>query len=276
MEIDKETQKKKKRPNKKRKRAWSQHAKIGTITEIGIDMSDKDEDHLKKHFAEKSHDITFYDVPAYWSDEKILGLLNANVGVVEHIRCKRCYKYKTVRVMLRFSNAYEKIYKEGGVNVLLTRNNDRTYFIRMFDSRLSYSKVKDKFRWQAIKRLENGVQNDDILVIKDMVKTFHVFFGKIIRVKGMRFIILYFNTESDLMTAINKSIQRFDMGSGLLIKKEDDYISESGELREVNRRFAYFTYKNNASRSNGFRMEWKQQGSSSTHSTLSRRHNKWW
>ncbi|PKK72196.1 hypothetical protein RhiirC2_777483 [Rhizophagus irregularis] len=272
MEIDNETQKKKKRPNKKRKRARSQHAKIGMITETEIDMSDKDKDHLEKHFAEKSRDITFYDVPAYWSDDEILGLLNANVGVVEYMRCKRCYKYKTVRVTLRFSNAYEKIYKEGGVNVSLTRDNERTYFIRMFDSHLSYGKIKDKFRWQAIKRLKSDVQKDDILVIKDMVKTFHAFFGKIIRVKGMRFIILYFNTESDLMTAINKSIHISDIGSGLLIKKENDYINENGELQEGNRRS---NYKNNASRSNGFRMEWEQQGGSYTHSALSKRHNKW-
>ncbi|PKB93988.1 hypothetical protein RhiirA5_386938 [Rhizophagus irregularis] len=149
---------------------------------------------------------------------------------------------------LRFSKAYEKIYKEGGVNVSLTRNNDRTYFIRMFDSHLPYGKFKEKFRWQAIKRLETEVQNDDILVIKDMVKTFHAFFGKIIR-------------ESDI-------------GSGLVLKKENDYINGSGELQELefDRRSVY---KNYASRSNGFRMEWEQQGVSHIHSAPTRRHNKW-
>ncbi|GBC25571.2 uncharacterized protein OCT59_019995 [Rhizophagus irregularis] len=157
MEIDKKTQKKKKRPtNKKRKRAQA-IAKTGMITDLVIDKGDKDKDYLEKHFADKSHDITFYDIPAYWSDEEILGLLNANVGVVEFINFKRCHKYKTVRTMLRFSKAYEKIYTEGGVNVSLTRNNDRTYFIRMFDSHLPYSKFKEKFRWQVLKRLEDDV-----------------------------------------------------------------------------------------------------------------------
>ncbi|PKY33141.1 hypothetical protein RhiirB3_451828 [Rhizophagus irregularis] len=248
MEIDNKTQKKKKRPNKKRNRARST-AKTGMITDIEIDKRDINIDYLEKHFAEKSHDITFYDVPAYWSDEEILGLLNANVGCVQYISFKRCYKYKTVRTTIRFSRAYEKIYKEGGVNVSLTRNNNRTYFIRMFDSHLPYSKVKEKFRWQAIKSLETDVQNDDILVIKN-------------------------TTELDLMTALNKSIQESEIGSGLLLKKENDYINENGELQEIefDRRSVYQNYD---TRSNSFRMEWDQQDDFYAHSAPSRRHNKW-
>ncbi|PKY30011.1 hypothetical protein RhiirB3_446895 [Rhizophagus irregularis] len=272
MEIDKKTQKKKKRPtNKKRKRARA-IAKTGTITDLVIDKGDKDNDYLEKHFADKSRDITFYDIPAYWSDEEILGLLNANVGVVEFINFKRCHKYKTVRTTLRFSKAYEKIYTEGGVNVSLTRNNDRTYFIRMFDSHLPYSKFKEKFRWQALKRLDDDVQDDDISVIKGMVKAFHAFFRKIIRVKGKRFIILYFNKQSDLMSAINKSIETSDIGRGLWIKKENDYIDENGELQEGNRRYFYKSY---APRQYGFPREWEQQDFSNRHSAPSRRHNQW-
>uniref|UniRef100_U9UF03 Uncharacterized protein n=1 Tax=Rhizophagus irregularis (strain DAOM 181602 / DAOM 197198 / MUCL 43194) TaxID=747089 RepID=U9UF03_RHIID len=106
------------------------------------------------------------------------------------------------------------------------------------------AKFKEKFRWQAIKRLEDDVQNDDILVIKDMV--------------------------TDLMSAINKSIEKFNTESGLWIKKENDYINEKGELQEVDRRY---TYKKNVSRSNGFRGEWDQQGFSHVYPARSRRHN---
>ncbi|EXX54587.1 uncharacterized protein OCT59_020922 [Rhizophagus irregularis] len=105
----------------------------------------------------------------------------------------------------------------------------------MADSHLPYSKFKEKFHWQALKRLEVDIQDDDILVIKEMVKAFHAFFGKIIRVKGKRFIILYFNKQSDLMSAINKSIKIYDIGRGLWIKKENDYIDDNGELQEGNR-----------------------------------------
>ncbi|GBC20766.2 kinase-like domain-containing protein [Rhizophagus irregularis DAOM 181602=DAOM 197198] len=220
---------------KNRKRARAQQVKNGTIyvTELGA-IGDDDKDRLEKHFTDRSRDITFYDIPAYWSDDEIFQQLRDNVGFVEYMRTKKCYKYKTVRVTLRFSNEYEKIYKEGGVNVPLTRNG-RQYFIRMFDSRLSYRNVKEKFRWQAVKRLDSDVQKDDVLVIKEYIKTYKAFFGKIIRVKGTRFIILYFIKEMDLMNAINESIKNNDLGQSLWIKKECDYIDENGELQELNR-----------------------------------------
>ncbi|PKK68359.1 hypothetical protein RhiirC2_782364 [Rhizophagus irregularis] len=114
MEIDNDKKTKKKRPNKKRKRAQVQKVKNGTInvTELGT-IGDDDKDRLEKHFADRSRDITFYDIPAYWSDDEIFDQLRDNVGFIEYMRTKKCHKYKTVRVMLRFSNEYEKIYKEG-------------------------------------------------------------------------------------------------------------------------------------------------------------------
>ncbi|PKY51127.1 hypothetical protein RhiirA4_467977 [Rhizophagus irregularis] len=145
----------------------------------------------------------FYDIPAYWSDAEIFELLNANVGFVEYMRTKRCYKYKTVR-------------------------------------------IKDKFHWQASKRLENDVQHDDILVIKDFVKTYHAFFGKIIRLH--------------------------DIGYGLWMKKQNDFIDDKGELQEFTGRS---NYQNKASRSNGFQMEWEQQSGTSTHFAPSRMHKQW-
>ncbi|PKY54134.1 hypothetical protein RhiirA4_472776 [Rhizophagus irregularis] len=121
--MNKVQEKKKKRPNKKRKWARAQHNKNGMIieTQLGV-IGNEDKDRLEKHFAKRD-----------------------NVGFVEYMKSKRCYKYKTVRVTLRFSNAYEKIYNEGGVNMSLTRRN-QNYFLRMFDSRLSYGEIKDKFR----------------------------------------------------------------------------------------------------------------------------------
>ncbi|PKY28709.1 hypothetical protein RhiirB3_481815 [Rhizophagus irregularis] len=234
-------------------------------------IGDVDKDRLEKHFADRSRDIMFYDIPAYWSDTEIFELLNTNVGFVEYMRTKRCYKYKTVRVTLRFSNAYEKIYKEGGVNVSLTRKN-RTSFLRMFDSHLSYGQIKDKFRWQATKRLESDAQQDDILVIKDFVKTYYGFFGKIIRVKGIRYIILYFNKELDLMNAINESVKLNDIRHGLWIKKQSDFIDDKGELQEF---IGGPNYQNKASRSNNVQMEWEQQSGTSTHFASSRIHKQW-
>ncbi|CAB4479670.1 unnamed protein product [Rhizophagus irregularis] len=63
-----------------------------------------------------------------------------------------------------------------------------------------------------------------------------------------------------------------DIGQGLWIKKDGDYINENGDLQELNRRS---DYKRVTSRSNSFRMEWEQQSGSSTRSAPPRRHNQW-
>ncbi|PKK57303.1 hypothetical protein RhiirC2_826223 [Rhizophagus irregularis] len=142
----------------------------------------------------------------------------------------------------------------------------------MFDSRLSYRVIKEKFRWQAVQRLDVDAQNDDVQVIKDFIRKYDAFFGKIIRVNRTRFIILYFIKEEKLMNAINESIKNNDLGKGLWIKKESDYIDENGDLQESNRRSDYIR---DASRANSFRMEWEQQSGPSTRFAPSRRHNQW-
>ncbi|CAG8744902.1 19034_t:CDS:2 [Rhizophagus irregularis] len=63
-----------------------------------------------------------------------------------------------------------------------------------------------------------------------------------------------------------------DIGRGLWIKKENDYIDDNGELQEGNRRYFYKSY---APRQYGFRREWEQQDFSYRHSAPSRRHNQW-
>ncbi|PKY56172.1 hypothetical protein RhiirA4_476262 [Rhizophagus irregularis] len=56
----------------------------------------------------------------------------------------------------------------------------------MFDSRLTYREIKDRFRWQACKKVEESASDDDSLVIKDCLKRYNAFFGKIVRINGMR------------------------------------------------------------------------------------------
>ncbi|PKC53490.1 hypothetical protein RhiirA1_171065 [Rhizophagus irregularis] len=184
------------------------------------------------------------------------------------MRTKRCYKYKTVRVTLRLSNAYEKIYKEGGVNVSITRKN-RTFFLRMFDSKMSYAQIKDKFRWQACKELGGDIQQDDVSVIKEYVKIYRGFFGKVIRVSGLRFLILYFRNESDLRVAISSSIEIHDIGCGLWIKKPDDYIDDSGKLQE---RVTRNDFQNKASISSDSS---RRQQQSSKHVNFLKSHQQW-
>jgi hypothetical protein len=127
--------------------------------------------------AKQSRDITFYDIPWYWTDDLIFELINGKVGRIEYMRVKRCNKYKMVRMTLRFSNAYEQIFLHGGVNVAITKG-DRQYFLRMFDSNLTYMQIKEKFRWQAFKRIDDSDKRLDGNIIKDLVKIHSGFFWK--------------------------------------------------------------------------------------------------
>lgn len=68
-------------------------------------------------------------------------------------------------------------------------------------------------------------------------------------------IILYFNKEVDLMSAITKSMRNNEIGKELQLKKQDDYIDEYGNLKDKIRR----THdKNFTSRTSGCSMEWRQ------------------
>ncbi|PKY27406.1 hypothetical protein RhiirB3_443110 [Rhizophagus irregularis] len=258
-------------PNKKRKRARAQHTQNGMISKIKIGpIDDSRKDYLEEYYAEKSRDITFYDIPAYWSDEEIFNLINTTVGLIECMRTKRCHKYKTVKATLRLTKKYEEIYKKGGVNVILNRKN-RTYYVRMFDSRWSYAEIKNTFRWQVCKRLEEDNQQDDCVVIRYFAKTYGATFGKIIRVSGTRHIILYFSTEDKLMKAVTDSIKIYKVGLELLIKKENDFIDDTGELKEFNKTAKW--RNTTTSRSHGLRMEREQyEGTPECFASSSRRH----
>ncbi|PKY54372.1 hypothetical protein RhiirA4_473160 [Rhizophagus irregularis] len=141
------------------------------------------------------------------------------------------------------------------------------------ESSSCYREVKDKFCWQAIKRLETDVQSSDVQVLKDFVKDYNAFFGKIVRVKGMRFIILYFNKESQLMSAINESTKKYEIGHGLWIKKQDDFIDDNGDLQEINS--GRLNNRNKTSRSSGSRIDWEQQSGMHTRAGPSRTLKQW-
>ncbi|CAB4433772.1 unnamed protein product [Rhizophagus irregularis] len=60
------------------------------------------------------------------------------------------------------------------------------------------------------------------------------------------------------MNAINESIKLHDIGHGLWIKKQNDFIDDKGELQEFIRRT---DYQSMASSSNGVSMEWQKSRS---------------
>ncbi|PKB93155.1 hypothetical protein RhiirA5_442160 [Rhizophagus irregularis] len=87
----------------------------------------------------------------------------------------------------------------------------------------------------------------------EYIRTKRCYKYKTFRVKGIRFIILYFNKELDLMDAINESIKLHNIVHGLWIKKQTDFIDNKGELQE---HIGRLNCQNKASKSN-VQMEWE-------------------
>ncbi|PKY35618.1 hypothetical protein RhiirB3_503735 [Rhizophagus irregularis] len=56
------------RRKSKNKQSSTQEIKKGKITEIPVQQT-SDDNYLEKYFAAQSHDLKFYDFPAYWKDE---------------------------------------------------------------------------------------------------------------------------------------------------------------------------------------------------------------
>lgn len=72
----------------------------------------------------------------------------------------------------------------------------------MFDSRLTPREIKEKFSWQACKKLANDVEGNGGTIIKDNIEKYGDCFGKIIRINKVEYILIYFNSKNDTMKTI--------------------------------------------------------------------------
>jgi hypothetical protein len=58
-------------------------------------------------------------------------------------------------------------------------------------------------------------------------------FGKIIRVNKIKYFLMYFNNEADMMLAVYKSGMEEELGKGLQIKSQDEIIGDNGEFKAI-------------------------------------------
>ncbi|PKC12349.1 hypothetical protein RhiirA5_410921 [Rhizophagus irregularis] len=219
------------RRKSKKKKSSTQEIKKGKITEIPVKTT-SDDKYLDDHFAAQSRDLKFYDFPAYWKDEMIYEMMK-KVGYIERLEVKWNYKYKTIRARIRLTKEMEEKFQQGGSNIVLTKN-DRMYFFRMFDAKLDSSVIKRRYGWQAYRKLDKEeIEKKDDEIIKDYNKTFGGHFAKLIRINKIKYILIYFNNENDLMKAIYKSTMEEDLGKGLKIKLQDELIGEEGTYKRT-------------------------------------------
>jgi hypothetical protein len=54
----------------------------------------------------------------------------------------------------------------------------------------------------------------------------------IIKINKIKYILMYFNNENDLLKAIYKSTMEEDLGKGLKMKSQDELIGEEGTYKK--------------------------------------------
>jgi hypothetical protein len=69
-------------------------------------------------------------------------------------------------------------------------------------------------------------------IIKDYNKNLGGHFAKIIKINTIKYILIYFNNESDLLKAIYRSTMEEDLGKGLQIKSQDELIGKEGTYKK--------------------------------------------
>ncbi|UZO06237.1 uncharacterized protein OCT59_026567 [Rhizophagus irregularis] len=173
------------------------------ITEIPVQTT-SDDDYRKKHFSERSRDLKFYDFPAYWKDNEIYDSLK-QIGCIERLECKWNYKYRTVRARIRLTTEMEEIFIKGGPNIAI-KKKEQTYFLG----------------WRPE---HEGLKEENL--------KYGRLFSKIIKINKIKYILIYFNNEKDLMKAIyNSTMEEINMENGLKIKSQDELIAENGTYKK--------------------------------------------
>lgn len=71
----------------------------------------------------------------------------------ERLEVKYNYKYRTVRARIRLTKKMEEIFINGGSNLAISKN-ERRYFFKMFDAKLDSKKIKERYNWQAYRKLD--------------------------------------------------------------------------------------------------------------------------
>jgi hypothetical protein len=126
----------------------------------------------------------------------------------------------------------EETFLKGGSNIVIQKN-ERYYFL-MFDAKLSATAIKKRYEWQAYKKLddtENKKTEHVLLKLYNLKYGGH--FSKVIKVNKNKYILMYFNNESDLLKVIYKSTMDEEViGKGLQIKAQDELIGEEGTYKK--------------------------------------------
>ncbi|PKC67485.1 hypothetical protein RhiirA1_393676 [Rhizophagus irregularis] len=123
-------------------------------------------------------------------------------------------------------------FMKGGSNIAI-KKNDQYYFFRMFDAKMSPTDIKKRYEWQAYKKFNDLPGMPEYENLKTMNQKYGGHFSKIIKINKIKYILIYFNNENDLLKAIYKStMDEVNMEDGLKIKSQDELIGENGTYKK--------------------------------------------
>ncbi|PKK67296.1 hypothetical protein RhiirC2_835706, partial [Rhizophagus irregularis] len=134
---------------------------------------------------------------------------------------------------IRLTRETEEILLKGGSNIAITRN-DRTYFFRMFDVKLNATAIKKRYEWQAYKKIDNvdDLKKKDEEIIKEYIKIFGGHFAKIIKINKIKYILMYFNNENELLKRFIGPRWKTIWEKAFKIKGQDELIGEEGVYKK--------------------------------------------
>ncbi|PKY57008.1 hypothetical protein RhiirA4_428672 [Rhizophagus irregularis] len=132
-----------------------------------------------------------------------------------------------IKAKLRFTKEYENTYKRVGANITIIRNGCQ-YFFRMFDSDLSPQELRNRYGWQACKKISIESNATTVELLKKILRNMKDV-SEVIRINKIRYILIYFNNENEI-NAIYKSGMEDDMGLGIQLKSQDELIGKDGSL----------------------------------------------
>ncbi|RGB28122.1 hypothetical protein C1646_673465 [Rhizophagus diaphanus] len=107
---------------------------------------------------------------------------------------------------------------------------------RMFNTKIDAKKIKEKYAWQAYRKLdEKDNEKNDFIIVKEYIKNHGGHFAKIIKINKIKYILIYFNNENDLLQAIYKSTMEENLGKELQMKGQDVLIGKDEVFKKNNR-----------------------------------------
>ncbi|PKK57458.1 hypothetical protein RhiirC2_797996 [Rhizophagus irregularis] len=187
-------------PNKSKKgRLTSKRRKREEIVDIPV-LPENTGNDLQ---AKKAHDIFFYDIPKYWSEEDVRTNL-MKIGMIFRLQIKGQHKYKTIKAKISLNENFEKTFKD------------------------------ERDQWQTVRDLTNeemdSMKKGNIYdFTKKLQQISKIAFIKIIKITKNWKVIGYFKNLKEMEKAVEDSYTQGDINRVWLVRNKKTIYNDDGD-----------------------------------------------